>query len=531
MKFSDNINIARTSLSSQTGGVISTSALTVDNFSVIEITQVTGTIFAPIVCTLPTPFDVTTDVLVEIINVGPGVLSIYGKIIESNRFATFLFSGSNAWVSSASNPAPSPFAIPTTTNPNTDPLADGAKTGKISVGSNLAPGATIDDFGTLTTRSATTVNNATGAYSVSATQVDLNSMFKLKQITVDCTITIAAPATSLAAGRFLRLHNDETSTKNLIYNARVIEPGRYMDLQWNGTVWANESLPYAGNTILDTQRVPLLSNTPFSFDNYTVTFNGSASPIVGLQYGLSIKQNIALAGVTMHYNGFISYSGDGVAGAGVVNDSNLNATPISLSTSDISFGEINMEQQVEIRRYHLYFSTGQHYIFEIIRDDTFISATIDKVGISTNQVLSATNGIQLLGGVISDANRIAKMSIPIVNAHVGTEVLTFGEFDWRYSTSVAGAGGSNGNLYIRSAIAKTANDVWWSADEEFIGTENQTGVASQPMTANTYTQIGTLGAGIREALTYRICTQNNFYIVKLINHNDTHIHLIIEKEA
>jgi hypothetical protein len=400
------------------------------------------------------------------------------------------------------------------------------------VGLNADPKSTLDVLGSFGNG---TTNTTTATYTTN----DTDHTIFLNSATTQAITIMAASGVSRREYVFVN-NTNVAKTTSIPFNSisggtsNTIPPFSTVTIQSDGTSWkqTDGNGQFNGNIIATTARLPIATIPSVVFDNYTVSVNTTGSIAGSALWGLSIKQNSATSSETMQFIEKVIYAGltagfGGGAGAGT----NENAIPISLSTTNVTFGEPNMEVALEIREYNLYMSGGAIYRLEVIRDNDVISYVVEKIGVSTNQIYIGGVGVAINSGVISNSNRISKISIPIANAHVGTEILNFGEFDWRYSISVAGAGGSNGNLYIRSAIAKTANDVWWSADEEFIGTENQAGVASQPMTANTYTQIGTLGAGIREALTYRICTQNNFYIVKLINHNDTHIHLIVEKEA
>jgi hypothetical protein len=148
--------------------------------------------------------------------------------------------------------APAPAASPGhfrsgagTTGPDgvADPTENVSRIGKTGFGivDPTAIQATIDNFGTFTTR-GTTVANSLGFYIMSGLVPNTQAAIMITQTAVDCALSVGSPVGQTAFGRYFRVHNDPTSTNNLTFQNNVIKPGRYIDLQWNGTAWASEAL-------------------------------------------------------------------------------------------------------------------------------------------------------------------------------------------------------------------------------------------------------------------------------------------------
>lgn len=205
MLINENLQLATLDLPTQTGGNLGSAATTVDITSHIRITQTTGTPATPVTIGLFSP---TNSVVGQIIHLSShststGYFAIGGVTVNPGSFITLVFG--TTWQLQS----PTPF-------PNS-----------------------IDINGTLTTRQGVpTISNSLSTRAITGVQVDSSSYIKIIQTITDATITIANPVTSTAGGRFLRLHNDNTSTFNLIFGNAVALPGQYFDLQWNGNVWA-----------------------------------------------------------------------------------------------------------------------------------------------------------------------------------------------------------------------------------------------------------------------------------------------------
>lgn len=101
--------------------------------------------------------------------------------------------------------------------------------------------ATIDNFGTFTTR-GTTVANAAAFYIMSGLVSNTQAAIMITQTVTDAVLSVDTPLGQTAFGRYFRVHNDSASTFNLIYRKNIIQPGTFLDLQWNGTAWAPEGL-------------------------------------------------------------------------------------------------------------------------------------------------------------------------------------------------------------------------------------------------------------------------------------------------
>lgn len=312
-----------------------------------------------------------------------------------------------------------------TTNPDgtTDTTEKVSRIGQTGFGVVDAStvGATIDDFGTLTVRS-NTISNAVATLSITAAQVDANSTLKVIQTVVDTIVTIASPATSAAAGRYLRLHNSDISTSNLIYNGVTITPGTFSDLQWNGSVRAKEAREYSGNIIAITP-YNAWPETVISFDGLEVKWHQTWSSFDGI----AIRTQLGTR--SLRYSDVEFYIANAAADWGKSTWGSNNAwynLPVLWATATIINTVYPYAQNVtttflgmgnpalpnaDMRIYMLYDDTNkqtyritvdkQGSTGEITTAQTWTcSIIVEKIGVTTNQIFTSSNNIAIVGNDI-----------------------------------------------------------------------------------------------------------------------------------
>jgi hypothetical protein len=369
--------------------------------------------------------------------------------------------------------------------------------------------------------------------------------------TDETPIVATLPTPTIVDGSTFTLVSNEGTGRLSMYN-KLIKPAKVCFFVYSNGAWRSEEQPLISGNIIAKTPYNAGPETVVVFDNMEIKWHQSGSSYDGI----AIRSTTTP--ISLRYTSSEFYLANAAADGGKsvygsnnawYNLPNLGATATiinavypyaqTIGTTFLGMGNPAMPN-ADYRLYKLYNDTTQTE-YEIIVDKQgstgeittaqtgTCSIVVRKIGITTNQILTATQGIEITNGVIKNADRITKKALPIATAHIGSEVLAFGEFDFRYSTTLAGAGGSNGNLFIRSTTAKVGNDVWWNATESFIGTITPNGAASFPMTANAWTQVGSFGAAIRENIKYYIHTINNSYTVNIVNTNDTQIHFSVEK--
>jgi hypothetical protein len=275
---------------------------------------------------------------------------------------------------------------------------------------------------------------------------------------------------------------------------------------------------FTGNVISVANKA--LSLTPVIFGNYQIRWNGATDRIEiatlsgTAQIDFSTAINYGLQSTTIN-------------GAGGI-DASIQGTPLALNTTFAAIGDLGIVG-IEHRRIHIWDALN-HYIVNIQRKGTtaidgWCDFYIEKIGISTNNIYSAGNGLILQNGTFLNPNKISKSS-PIASAQNGT-LISMGEFDFRYSLNA-----TNGNLEIRSLTASTV-PIRWTAQEFFsAGTANY-GLSTADTLVNQSTgAFITLAAGgtsIGEMQFYRIISSLNKYVVQIENFGDSKIHMAVEK--
>lgn len=171
-----------------------------------------------------TPMPISSGVVVDIIGYDITGLPVYQTVMPA---ADFWRSGTGT-------------TLPDGITDDTEAIARLGKTG-FGVIDTSSIQATIDNFGTFTTR-GTTVANAAGFYIMSGLVPNTQAAIMITQTVTDCALSVGSPLGQTAFGRYFRVHNAPASTNSLLFQNNVIKPGRFIDLQWNGVAWASEAL-------------------------------------------------------------------------------------------------------------------------------------------------------------------------------------------------------------------------------------------------------------------------------------------------
>lgn len=205
-----------------------------------DIVDVTG-------ATLPITFPVTTIPGTPVFSPAtPTSTTAIYVVTDGTSIQYAKYNGTQYISAPAPSPSPGHFRSGTgATGPdgvadNTENISRIGKTG-FGVTDPSTIQATIDNFGTFTTR-GTTVANSGSFYIMSGAIPNAQSALMITQTVTDCAVSVGTPLGQTAFGRYFRLHNDPTSTNNLTFQNNIIKPGRFIDLQWNGTAWASEAL-------------------------------------------------------------------------------------------------------------------------------------------------------------------------------------------------------------------------------------------------------------------------------------------------
>jgi hypothetical protein len=116
--------------------------------------------------------------------------------------------------------------------------------------------STVDIVGTLDTRPISVAsvpvlvpNSGTSynTFDIPNAIVDANSNIQVTGVAVDTVLNIGQPSTlnattnALYVGRYLRVHNADSSTARLLFREIEILPGQFLDLQHNGRYWEVET--------------------------------------------------------------------------------------------------------------------------------------------------------------------------------------------------------------------------------------------------------------------------------------------------
>jgi hypothetical protein len=140
----------------------------------------------------------------------------------------------------------------------TDTTENVSRIGKIGFGliDPTALTSTVDIVGTLDTRPVSVAsvpvlvpNSGTSynTFDIPNAIVDANSNIQVTGVAVDTVLNIGQPSTlnattnALYVGRYLRVHNADSSTARLLFREIEILPGQFLDLQHNGRYWEVET--------------------------------------------------------------------------------------------------------------------------------------------------------------------------------------------------------------------------------------------------------------------------------------------------
>ncbi len=153
---------------------------------------------------------------------------------------------------------------------------------------------------------------------------------------------------------------------------------------------------------------------------------------------------------------------------------------------------------------------------------------VEKLGISTNQILSAGQDISITNGVIATAN-VGKKRATLATAQVNTRV-DLSELSFRYNSNA-----TTGNLEIRST-STTAVPFTGYSYERYSGAGGPSENSATYHTATALADTGTfltlnaLGLDNNGQLYYTIRTATNVYRVELNNFNDQFVNIKVEKD-
>jgi hypothetical protein len=363
---------------------------------------------------------------------------------------------------------------------------------------------------------------ANGVIGTAANTVDEGSAFSIDASVAGLLMTIPAPTDA----EHSNLVTYSVIGANAIsINGVLIQPQNYAIFKWSNSQWqvlANPSTTLSGNIISILEKG--LTLAPITFDNLKMRWNAALDRIeVGTVAGTA----------TIDFTERINFGTQGATingGAGVTG--NVQGTPLALSTVYVQIGDGGITG-IENRTFNIWTTTGNlHYRVNVLRKGTtttdgWCTFVVEKIGVTTQTILTAGNGLAINTNVISNPNRVARTT-PIATAIAGT-TLILGEFEFRYNLNGVGAG----TLELRSSTNVTVP--FYHYGEEYFpaigNTRNMVHQAAIVANINTgaFQAIAAGGLQTREVLLFTIVTANNIYTVNLYNYNDTNIHIVAEK--
>jgi hypothetical protein len=286
---------------------------------------------------------------------------------------------------------------------------------------------------------------------------------------------------------------------------------------WDGYKWTRID-ENEGNTINgNSANIAYALNVPptwlLDFDGFRITMPANAAGRIAT----TIDNRSIIMLTEQEYPGGSFASGTGVNGTPTL----LTTTGVVLDDGVNVAGERYMTSVLDLTKNQLY----HIFVWRHGLVSGNWSGCVTKVGITGNTPLTASNGIQIVGNVISNTNQLAITS-PITNAQIGTEI-TLGELSFRYNSNA-----SNGNLEIKSSSG-VAVPFRCYAGEKYVAIGNSVSQlftnASAPISGGGYLTVNANGLDVDAILSYRIITSTNVYNVDLSNFAGTNIHMQVSK--
>jgi hypothetical protein len=467
----------------QTGGNIGTAATTVDICSNLRVNQTTGTAVAPVLVGINAPSDTSTTAYLTLSNVGTGFFQIAGVTVNPNTYINLVFTTTWNLLSAVAVPFSNTGIV---FGNGAGQIQDVANLNYDSTNKRLGvglttPSVTLDINGAFTTRQGPvgTISNAAATLAITATQEDQTSLIKVIQTVLDCTVTLVTPVTSIAAGRFLRLHNDNTSTKNLIFNNLIITPGTFADLQWNGNVWSKEATPLSGNIIAMVSNVT--PTATMDFDGYRITVPSGQEMRIATTSGTKSASWLA----EQEYPGGSFSSALGT-----------NLAPITLTTTSVTTADnttVPSERMIMLLQEYpsnaIYRITTQR--LGAVTENW--SGFVEKIGVTTNQILTPRK--LMLNYASVTANMADFQATPVltlddniasitnVSGAVGAVAIYLVTFttpmpsidylvNYEYISNAAEAAGANATVLPLETAVKTVNSFRFIIRESASTTQN-----------------------------------------------------------
>jgi hypothetical protein len=401
MEIQDNFKKAFVSLNLSSSGVVGTASNTIDIASSLAISATTtGLIF-----TLPTPTNTNHNDIVDITNNGVNQFTIYGVDMPANSFATFSCVNS-VWQKQVSfNSAGNSNAVISIARGTVDigdPIPLGAR--PVSNATNIASATGLDGAGTQArlqinfTTPVTSANYVVNGHLTSISAAGWVNDSSVYWYCVSKSTTGFVIAVREVAGIAQSVTFDFQVLQQSVIAGQTLTAGTGINIT-NGVV-STSPTSFAGNITAIGQKFPSL--TELVFDPALAT-----SPKVRWNAGLDRFEIATIAGTaTADITTSINFGTQGttINGAGGV-DGSTQGTPLSLTTTFQVFGDAGLTG-IEDRTYNVWLSTGEHYQLNAIRKGTnttdgWVTFIVNKIGVTTAQILTAGNGISITGGVIA----------------------------------------------------------------------------------------------------------------------------------
>lgn len=230
---------------------LGTAAATVDNASVISVTQTTNGITA----TIPAPTLTQAGRLLLVENIGTVSLTVDTTPIASGKMSAFVWSGT-AWIPLAASGsgssddfwrsgAAASLALPDGSNDFTETISHNASVG-VGLGDPSTVTARLDVNGAQVLRPVNITNKtANGSLGTAAATVDAASTLVLAQTTANIALTLPNP-TNAQPGRLLYVTHDGAATGTTV-GGKPISPGETLLFIWDGNSWNGNAAPISAD--------------------------------------------------------------------------------------------------------------------------------------------------------------------------------------------------------------------------------------------------------------------------------------------
>jgi hypothetical protein len=397
MFVNDNLILATSPLTLGASGVIGTAILTVDINTGFSITASA----ANLVFTLPSPTNTIVGSSIDIYNSGTNSFTMYGINLLPSKFTTFRWDGIN-WIASSSTPTPEeiidvtgvtfPIIFPITTLPGTPVFTPNTP-------------ATLGKLYSISDGTQTVGSKWNG------TQYISNPL-------------PAIPNVRYGSGTPLVITGTDKKNDTYIQNSTGAFGGTFIaEWVYNGTAWDKTSSA-VGNIIAIT---PFNSapETVVSFDGFEIkwlassaaTYDGIAIRVISGTRQIKYTSTEFYLASSVHDSGKTLYGSDNtyynIPNAGTLATLSTPAFPhyFNLTTTFIGMGNpalpnsnhrIIMFKDVtnsQLYRITVYKNSATGEV--LATQNGTCEIVVEKMGIATNQILTAGTGIAITSGVIS----------------------------------------------------------------------------------------------------------------------------------